>query len=305
MHHTTALPLLPAPPVGVLCNTGPLMGMADAILHNKACLARELRLPLEAIQGPAPFEGRLDRVLLDPRTLLVFAEDHSFFLHHDGRTLPFAFRPKDAEGFQRTPVVEWARGHVFTWAAVARADWTLAPLHLNAMPHPQMCPFWLPVSGMAHVGHGPNPIVSAVETLVSTTAMETDVASEGWNVDVFNGRVDHATGAFVPGFLTYDARAVPGAPAPRNSTVAGLSGRIQRILAEDGRLGRLMASHHLLVHALACDNPGRHVCGAHGVVASFRIGSQTAHAKMSGLAHLASLLDALPHPHPSSLMDHA
>lgn len=78
----------------------------------------------------------------------------------------------------------------------------------------------------------------------------------------------------------------------------GLAGRIQARLKEDGRLGRLMASHHLLVHALGRDNAGRHVCGAHGVIASFRITQQTAHAKMTGLAHLASLLDALPRPHP-------
>lgn len=293
----TPSPLPPIPPLleGVSLRTGPVMATADKVLHNKACRARDLRVPLDVLAGPCTIGWDLERVALDSHTTLVFGQDHSFFLHHDGRSLPFSFLP--ASSYQRTPIAAWAREHLGVWAAIAQADWCLAPARPTALPHPSLCPFWLPISGMTHVGHGPNPIVSAIETLVSTTAMETDVASQGWNVAVFNGRADHATHTFVPGFLTYDARAVPGAPAPRNSTVAGLSGRIQRILAEDGRLGRLMASHHLLVHALGRNGSGQDVCGAHGVVASFRIGHQTTHATMAGMAHLASLLAALPNHH--------
>ena len=270
---------------GVSLRTGPVMATADKVLHNKACRARDLRVPLDVLAGPCVIGWDLERVALDSHTTLVFGQDHSFFLHHDGRSLPFSFLP--ASWYQRTPIAVWAREHLDVWANIARSDWCLAPARPTALPHPSLCPFWLPISGMASEGEGRGPVLEALDALVSTVALDADPGCLGWNVRVFPGTVNGILQSFTPGFVTID---------PPDDGAGGTGDRIMHIqqrIQQDGRLHTLMASHHALVHALGTDSSSRLVSAAGQRVAMLHIGATSAHDRMRGLAHLADLLDTL------------
>jgi hypothetical protein len=224
---------------------------------------------------------------LDPTAHLVLFEDQTFLIQCTNRTLPFAWGPADARtnAAQAITATQWARAHAATWNALTNADWVIAPRGPQAMPTSFACPLWLDVDGWSANAH---QLLPAITALVDSVALATAQESHGWTMDVHNGVLKPS--GFEPGFLIYDTHGTVHA----QGLFLGLTARVQNALAKDGRLQRLLASHHLLVHRHVRGPDQRPTCGKHAVVASFQVGASSAHQRLAGLATLESLLKALP-----------
>jgi hypothetical protein len=265
---------------------GILLGGAGVLLAAKAALSRDMRVPLDALKRPHPSLKRPQRhldnaqiVALDPVTHLVLCSDNTFFIHCNGRSLPMVWTASGGFSPMRHEAVDWAGALCSTWKALADDPWTLAPRAPHRLPTAFTCPLWLEVDGWTPEA---DRFLAAITALVDTTALGLAPEAAGWVVDVYNGSFQPS--GFQPGFLLYDT----------HGASMGLSARVQKALREDGRLDRLLHSHHLLVHRVGRDLAQLPVCGGRDTLAAFTVGASSAHQRMSGLTVLGELLNALP-----------
>ena len=296
---------LPTPPIGWALATGPELGRAGILLAAKAALSRDMRGPLDALKRPHPSLKKpqrnldtADTVLLDPVTQVIFCADNTFLLHCAGRTLPLLWGPSGGFSPQRHEAVAWARGLCPTWKALADHPWELAAATPQALPTPFTCPFWLVVDGWTP---SEDRLLAAIAALVDVTALGLSSEAAGWTIDVYNGFV--GPHGFQSGHLLYDTfgtGALQAVGALTQGQHLGLSARVQKALQQDGRLPRLLASHHLLVQQIGWDHKSDPVGSIRSPIASFTVGASSAHQRLAGLVALADLLAELPATPPLS-----